>query len=122
MSKQGPCVTNVEDMPHDMFDWGGITWLMNERICPGAQQTFGIVYIHAGTRNTMHSHPNCEELLYVLQGQCDHSLGDECHSLKAGDLIRIPAGTAHHATNTGWAPVVMVISYSSPNRLTDVAE
>ena len=122
MPDRAACVTNVEQMPHEVFPWGSITWLMSERICPEAQQTFGIVYINPGVTNTMHSHPNCEELLYVMQGQCDHSLGDEMHSLRAGDLIRIPPNTKHNALNTGWAPVVMVISYSAPNRMTDVVE
>jgi len=120
MDRQSSCVTNAEQMPHDTFDWGAITWLMNESICPHARQTFGLVYINPGATNALHSHPNCEELLFVVSGQCRHSLGDEAHELKAGDLIRIPPDMAHNATNTGWAPVMMVISYSAPDRQTTV--
>ena len=111
-------VTGVDGMPHEDFEWGSIAWLMNGAICADAQQTFGVVYINPGMTNSLHSHPNCEELLYVVSGRCQHTLGDQAYALGAGDMIRIPAGTPHNATNTGWAPVVMVISYPCPDRQT----
>ena len=52
--------------------------------------TFGVVYINAGEGNPVHYHPNCEELIYVLSGECDHSLGDEVIPLKPGMMLRIP--------------------------------
>ena len=91
-------------------------WLCSRRLCPDAEQTLGEVYINPGARNAVHSHPNCEELLYVISGECDHSLDGRTVRLTAGSMIRVPAGARHHAENTGWEPVRMLISLIANSR------
>ena len=113
-----PTVVREAGQPALPFEWGAIKWLFNQEIDPEAQQTFGLVYINAGQQNPPHYHPNCEELIYVLSGQCDHRLGDAMVPLKAGDLLRIPAHAVHCAKNTGWEPVRMIIVYSAADRQT----
>jgi len=111
-------VIGLNDMEAQRFPWGAIVWLMGQAIDQDAQQTFGLVYINPGDHNPRHYHPNCEEILYVLSGSCDHSLGDEMHHMRPGDSIRAPAGVLHHAVVTGWEPLRAVISYSSGDRQT----
>ena len=106
------------EQPALSFEWGAIQWLCNGEIDPAAQQTFGLVFIHPGQQNPPHYHPNCEELIYVLSGQCDHRLGEAVIHLEPGSLLRIPTHAVHCATNTGWDPVRMVIVYSSAERET----
>jgi len=67
-------------------------------------------------------HPNCEELLYVLEGEADHKLGEEMFQLKTGDVIRIPQGVEHWAEAKGDSPLVAVISFSSADRRTENLE
>ena len=105
-----------------VFAWGGIRWLMGKALDGEAAQTFGIVFIAPGQKNPRHYHPNCEELLYVLSGTCEHSLGDETFRLGPGDLIRVPQGVLHNAVNTGWEPVRMLVCFSSPDRQTVMVE
>jgi len=100
------------------FPWGAIKWLMGQAIDPDAEQTFGTVYINAGDRNPPHYHPNCEEILYVLSGTCEHTLGDGSYSMGPGDMIRVPSGVMHQAINGGWEPLRAIISYSSGDRQT----
>lgn len=100
------------------FPWGGIQWLMGKAASIEAAQTFGIVFIGPNQANLRHYHPNCEELLYVLSGSCDHTLGEETFRLGPGDLIRVPQGVVHHAINAGWEPLRAVISFSSGDRQT----
>lgn len=104
------------------FPWGGIKWLMGKSRDGDAAQTFGLVFIAPGQRNPRHYHPNCEELLYVLSGTCEHSLGDETLRMGPGDLIRVPQGIVHNAVNTGWEPLRAVISFSSGDRQTVFVE
>lgn len=111
-------LTSADKQPAERFDWGAITWLCNGKIDPDAQMTFGVVHIEVGQANPRHYHPNCEEYIFVLSGECDHSLGDEVFHLLAGNLLRIPQGVRHHAVNTGAERVRMVIAYSSADRLT----
>src|SRR5437868_6349396 len=100
-------------------DWGQLVWLINGATMPGAEQTLGVVTIMPGRRNPLHAHPNCEELLYVLSGECEHRLGDANYQLAPGDVIRIPRGVKHWARCTSAAPLVAVISFSSPDRQTE---
>ena len=105
-----------------VMDWGQISWMVGAEEMPGAEQTFGVVTINPGRRNPLHAHPNCEELLYVMSGTCDHKLGDEMYQLKPGDVIRIPRGIQHWAQCTSAAPLVAVISFSSADRPVETLE
>ncbi len=122
MSEQDRSVVGVDDVETQEFPWGAIKWLCNGELLPGAEQTLGIVFINPGISNPAHAHPNCEELLYVIEGQCEHALGDEEFHLEAGMMIRIPAGVAHAARNSGWEPVKMLVSYSAPNRQMELTD
>ncbi len=112
-------ITNLKDEKHVLdMDWGKIQWLCGKEIDPDAEMTFGMVYINAGDSNPRHIHPNCEEFIFVLSGECDHSLGDETFHLEPGMMLRIPAGVPHHAVTTTWEPCRMIITYSSGDRQT----
>ncbi|HZG87873.1 cupin domain-containing protein [Paenibacillus sp.] len=100
------------------MDWGKIQWLCGQEIDPECEMTFGMVYINAGTENPRHIHPNCEEVIFVLSGECDHTLGDETIHLEPGMMLRIPRGVAHNAKVTSWEPCRMIIAYSAPDRKT----
>ena len=113
-----PPVMRPDDVDALGFPWGAIKWLMNGETDADAEQTFGIVYINPGQQNPPHYHPNCEELLYVLSGACEHTLEDRSYQMGPGDLIRVPAGVIHYAINTGWEPLRAVISFSSADRKT----
>lgn len=115
-------VNSIEKQQAVELSWGNLHWLIGGENMPGAQQTFGIVTIHPGKRNPLHSHPNCEELLYVISGECDHKLGDEMIHLTPGSVIRIPQGVPHWAKCTSEEPVLAVISFSAPDRRTDTHE
>ena len=39
------------------YPWGWIRWLMSSKLDSGAAQTFGIVEIRAGQKNSLHMHP-----------------------------------------------------------------
>ena len=115
-------VIDSKEVAVEKFPWGEIRWLWSSKINRDAEQTFGTVRIDPGQRNAAHIHSNCEELLYVLSGQCEHGIGDKVYHLKKGMLIRIPREAGHYALNTGDEPFEAVICYSSPDRKMDVAE
>ena len=110
-------IRSVKEQPLEEHSWGSLVWLVGRKQVPGCEQTFGVCTIQPGQRNPLHSHPNCEELLYVVSGQCEHKVGDEVHDLKAGDVICIPRNVRHWAKATGNEPLVAVISFSSPDRM-----
>ena len=115
-------VTCPKDVVTDFFPWGGIKWVCNDQIHADSEQTLGLVYINPGEQNPVHYHPNCEELLYVISGECDHRFGDESYHMAAGDTICVPRGVIHNAVNNGWEPVRMLVSFSDADRQTVMVE
>jgi quercetin dioxygenase-like cupin family protein len=111
-------VIRSSQAPVEAFDWGALQWLAGGRTVPGCEQTFGVSRIGPGQKNPLHYHPNCEEILYVVSGRCDHTFDGETASLEAGDAIVIPQGVRHNLVNTGDTDVVCIISFSSPDRET----
>ncbi len=115
-------VQSFDKVEKQQYPWGWIRWLMNSKLDPKAEMTFGIVQLNAGQRNPLHVHANCEEHLYVLSGSCEHRLGKTTCVLKKGDVIRIPAGVPHYARTFDKEPMTAIIVYSSGTRQFEVVE
>lgn len=68
---------------------------------PGREVIQTIVELEPGTTAPRHTHPG-EEFIYVLEGTWEYTLqGNPPMTLKAGDVLFIPAGTVHSARNVG---------------------
>ena len=104
------------------YAWGWIRWLMNAELEPGAQMTLGIVQIEPRQSNPLHVHPNCEELLHVLSGSCEHRLGDQWLTLKAGDTVRVPQNARHMARTKDEACRLLVVYNTGARQMTPVDE
>ncbi len=121
MQKSIPPI-NVEDIPPEKFSWGEIRWIWSGKVNLNAEQTLGQVIIYSGKKNTFHSHPNCEEVMYILEGECDHWVGEDVYHLKPGMTIVLPREIEHYAVVTSKEPLKALIFYSTPSRETNVIE
>lgn len=64
-----------------------------------------------GTSFGMHSHPG-EEVIYVLEGVFEYEIeGEKPVTLKAGDVLFIPAGKNHSAKNIGDGKAIELATY-----------
>ena len=97
-------------------NWGSLTWLAGGKIGNSGGLTLGRVTIDPGERNPRHMHPNSEEILYLLAGRLEHSLGDEAVTLDPGDSITIPRGAFHNAVSTGSVIADMIVAYDTADR------
>lgn len=97
-------------------DWGSLTWLASEQLGNAKGLTLGRVTIKAGHSNPRHRHPKCEEVLYLLEGRLEHTVGDETFVMSAGDVIRIAPGVFHNATCIGDKDADMIVAYSEGTR------
>lgn len=109
-------VVGVAGQVAQQFAWGSIQWLCDGRRFADAQQTVGYVRIEPGRKNPLHYHPNSDEVLFLLEGEIDHRLGDEVYHLTAGMAIHIPLGVEHDAVNRGERTALMLVSYPTPDR------
>ncbi|MFW6162751.1 MAG: cupin domain-containing protein [Planctomycetota bacterium] len=97
-------------------DWGSLTWLASQNLGNGEGLTVGRVVIKAGHSNPRHSHSACEEVLYLLSGRLEHTVGDDAVVLEAGDTLSVGPGIAHNATALGDEDADMIVAYSSGSR------
>jgi quercetin dioxygenase-like cupin family protein len=68
---------------------------------PGREAIQVRVDLAPGVAFGKHTHPG-EEIIYVLEGTLEYQLEDKPPvTLKAGEVLFIPAGTVHSARNTG---------------------
>ena len=68
---------------------------------PGREVVQARVDIDPGVVFPKHRHPG-EEIIYVLEGSLEYQVeGKPPVTLKAGDVLFIPAGTIHAAKNVG---------------------
>jgi quercetin dioxygenase-like cupin family protein len=68
---------------------------------PGREVIQTIVELEPGTTAPRHTHPG-EEIIYVLEGTWEYTLeGKPPVTVKAGEVLFIPAGTIHSARNVG---------------------
>jgi quercetin dioxygenase-like cupin family protein len=100
----------------ETFDWGEIVWLDSHPLTGSTGLTVGEVTIAAGRANGAHYHPDCEEALYLLEGELRHTLGEEETRLEAGDCLHIPAEVVHAAESVGDRDAVAVIAYDTGDR------
>ena len=115
-------VTSVDESETVEFAWGRIRWLANGARVPGANITVGWVEIEPGMKNPLHLHPNSEEVLVLMEGELDHSIGDEVHRLTRGSAILVPQNTPHDGRNVGSVTARMLVSYPTGDRQMVVLE
>ena len=87
-SAQQPGVQRTDLQQHDLS-------------VPGREAVQVRVDLAPGVAFGKHTHPG-EEIIYVLEGSLEYQIeGKPPITLKAGDVLFIPAGTVHSARNVG---------------------
>ena len=94
-------------------DWGSLNWLASQKLGNAEGVTIGRVVIKKGCCNPRHIHNNCEEVLYLLAGKLEHTMGDKKVILNAGDTLTVAAGVPHNAVSIGEVDADMIVAYSS---------
>ena len=112
-------VIRKTEIPVQTENWGTLQWLVSATGGTSDSMTLGRVTIKPGCKNPAHRHPNCEEILFVVQGTIEHTLpeGGSVH-LEAGDCIVLPREGGHQATNTGSEEAVVIVAYNAGERKT----
>jgi quercetin dioxygenase-like cupin family protein len=109
-------VVRVERTPERELDWGFMQWVCSGTLFPDAQVTVGYVEMNPGAGNPRHLHPNSDEVLFLIEGSLEHSLGDEVFQMSAGSSIHIPRSVPHGAANHRTVVARMVVAYPTAQR------
>lgn len=112
-------VLNASEVVIREFDWGSLRWFASRELGNSDALTTGLCVLRPGAANPRHHHPNCEEVLHVLEGRISHLLEDGSEAeMGPGDTITLPAGAAHRARNVGGTDAVLFVCFSSADRKT----
>jgi mannose-6-phosphate isomerase-like protein (cupin superfamily) len=92
--------------------------LIRELIRPEAQGSRKLSVAEAtlapGQITQRHRHRQSEEVYYVLSGEGIVEIAARKTEVQAGDVLLIPAGAEHCATNTGPQPLRLLCACSPP--------
>jgi mannose-6-phosphate isomerase-like protein (cupin superfamily) len=75
--------------------------LVFDPIGEAANFVFAIEIFDVGGRTPPNTHPNAQEMFYVLKGEGIAHCGGKTVALRQGDSLMLPAGTEHQIENTG---------------------
>lgn len=102
-----------DDLPTEVFEWGSIKWGVTADRQEGAPVTVGEVVINPTRGHALHTHPESDEVLYVIEGEGVQTVGDSGEfPVTGGDHIFVPKGIEHSTFNTGWRQLRLLAVYS----------
>ena len=113
----GPQTSRRQDAP-----WGRMDWLIEDALVAGADISVARMTLLADACAERHSHPNCNEVIHLIHGSVEQSVGDERFLMQAGDSVFIPRGRPHQSRNVGLGEAVMMVSYSAGERIYEAVE
>lgn len=95
---QQPGIRRVDLQRHDLS-------------APGREVIQARVEFDPGAAFPRHYHPG-EEIIFVLDGSLEYQLGDDAPvTLRAGDVLFVPARVIHSARNVSDAPAAELATY-----------
>ena len=97
--------------------WGRMDWLVDDALQPGAGLSLARMTLAPAAAAPGHRHPNCNEVIHVVDGSVELTIDGKRHRLDAGDTKFIPAGSAHGMRNAGADAAVMIVCYSAGCRV-----
>ena len=89
-------------------DGSTIRELLAPRQATAARQSLAEAHLAVGAATQAHSHPNTEEIYYILSGQGRMAVENEQREVGAGDAICILAGQRHQIQNAGKCPLIFL--------------
>jgi len=103
-----------DDVDSQTFDWGVLKWLSTPEVTGGERFSAGIVKLAPGKGHERHTHPDSDEILYVIRGEGEQEVADETRRIAAGEMVFVPEGVEHGTVNTGWEPLLLLAVYAPP--------
>jgi oxalate decarboxylase/phosphoglucose isomerase-like protein (cupin superfamily) len=115
---KGKRFVSVDDVETQVFPWGRLSWLSEPRVTGTDNMTAGVVILMPGKGHDRHNHENCEEILFVIEGEGDQTVEVEGRVekkiIKKGDLVHIPPSAFHSTINIGKKSMVLFAVYQFP--------
>ncbi|PYZ02485.1 cupin [Halogeometricum sp. wsp3] len=102
-----------DDVESQLFDWGALKWLSTPEVTGGERFSAGVVKLEPGKGHERHTHPESDEILYVVRGEGEQEVDDETRDIATGDMVA-SRRRRHGTVNTGREPLILFAVYAPP--------
>lgn len=92
-------------------------WLSRPGLTEAKQLQICQATLPPGEGHNFHTHPELEEVIYVLSGEVEQWVEKEFRLMKAGEVAHIPPGLVHATFNSSKADAV-ILAILSPSEST----
>jgi len=90
-------------------------WLVSSNTLPSENMSVCVIRVPAGeTVHPAHAHPNCEEFIYVMQGQGRIMVDGDVADVQAGTSVLFPAESIHMLQNSGSEDMKVICFFAPP--------
>lgn len=103
-----------EDVSTQLFDWGTLKWMATPDVNGSERFSAGVVNLEPGKGHDLHTHPDSDEILFIISGEGEQTVDDDTRAVGAGEMVYIPAGVEHGTINTGWEALQLLAVYAPP--------
>src|SRR5215467_11645175 len=95
-----------------------LRWLISDRTIKAAHCSACLIRVPPGEKvRPAHSHPNGDEVIYVIQGTGRVLVAGEVSPVKEGTTVLFPQGAIHMLHNTGTEEMKVVCFFAPPTNL-----
>ena len=95
--------------------WAFEEWLCREDVVANKELLMVRVTIEPARCHAFHTHPNREELLYILSGRAEQWVGPEHRVLGPGEMAFVPKGEVHGTYNIFGEPLLFLAILAPAN-------
>jgi quercetin dioxygenase-like cupin family protein len=95
-----------------------LRWLVSKDAVKANNCSACVIRLTSGEKVTpAHSHPNGEEVIYIITGSGRVLVGGEVRPVTAGTAVLFPQGVVHMLHNTGAEEMKVICFFSPPTGL-----
>jgi quercetin dioxygenase-like cupin family protein len=97
-----------------------LRWVVSDETLKAAHCSACVIRIAPGERvRPAHSHPNGDEVIYIVTGSGRALVDGEVTAVKAGTTVLFPQGKIHMLHNTGAEEMKVVCFFAPPTNLSN---
>jgi quercetin dioxygenase-like cupin family protein len=90
-----------------------LRWVVSPESIPAEHCSACVIRVAPGERvRPAHSHPNGEEVIYIMRGEGRVLVGGEVSSVREGTTVLFPQGVVHMLHNTGTEEMKVVCFFA----------
>ncbi|MEO8484058.1 MAG: cupin domain-containing protein [Acidobacteriota bacterium] len=95
-----------------------LRWVVGKDGIPSTYTSTCVIRVAPGERvRPAHSHPNGEEVIYIIAGTGRVLVAGEVEAVRAGSTVLFPQGAVHMLHNTGTDEMKVVCFFAPPTNL-----